>query len=226
MILSFDFADLSVHYVAVSPELLQHGEHPEADIVRGGMLKDTEVGVESCCLVFKHLGSLECEAEAGDPTAGRLYLLQVLLETADCPVRCVYPLRLDHAADDSHPLPCLLYVYLVRMQIHVELCLQGEADHDNRSGDVFLSVADDSHVIDKTHILAPEASHDPQDNTIKDREEEGAEQLRGDIADGHTSIRRGVEPALVRIEKLPQVKPSTPFAILFGDVHQGHFRKP
>ena len=167
------------------------------------MLKDAEVGVESCCLVFEQLGPLECEAETGDPAAGRLHLLQVLLETADCPVRSVYPLRLDNAADDSHSFPCLLYVYLIRMQIHVELSLQGESYHGDSSDDILLSVTDDGHVIDKTHIFAPEASHDPQGNTVKGGEEEGTEQLRGDVADRHASIRWGVEATLPRIEILP-----------------------
>ena len=190
------------------------------------MLKYSEVGVESRNLMFEQFCALQSHPHGSDARTCRLHFLQMLLQAVDCAVSRVNPLWLDYAADDRHALPCLLNVDLIRMEVHIEFLLQSDADHSNRSGDVFLSVADDGHVIDKTHVFALEASHDSQDNTVKDGEEEGTEQLRGDVADGHASIRRGVEPALVRIEKLPQVKPSTPFAVFLGDMHQGHFGKP
>lgn len=177
------------------------------------MLKYAEVGVEPCHLVLEQPGASQIKAEAADAGTCRFHILQMLLERADGPVCCVDPSRLDNAPDDAHSLPDFLGVYLIRMQFHVEFLLQGYADQSDRSHDILFSIAYDGHIVDKTHVSAMEASHYSQSDAVEEREEEGAEQLRSDVADRHTSVRRRVEAALLRIEELPQVNRSTPLAV-------------
>lgn len=190
------------------------------------MLKDAEVGIESGDLMIEQPGTLESQTGVRDAGACLLGTLHERLHVADGPVGCVDPSWLDNAADDRHPFPGVLYVYLVRMKIHVEFILQEDADHVDGPDDVLLSTGDDRHVIDKSHISATEASHDFQSKIVKNGQEEGTEELRGDVADRHTPVRWGVEAALPWVETFPQVNPSASVAVCLRDVHQGDMCDP
>lgn len=190
------------------------------------MLKDAEVGVESGYMVFEPFGAAQCQTGEGDAGAGLLRVLREDLHVADGPVGRIYPARLDDAADDRHPFLGFLNVYFVRMQIHVEFVLQENADLVDGSQDILLPACDERHVIDKSHVFAMETLHESQGEAVQNREEEGAEELRSDVADRHAPVRRGIEAALLRVEMLPQVNPSASLAICFGDVHQGDVSDP
>lgn len=190
------------------------------------MLHDAEVGVEPGDQMFQSLRPAHGDAMPEDGAAVSLGLGDLLLHAVDCTVRHIDPAGLDDTADDRDALVRFLDVDLVRMEVEVEFLLQEDSDEVYRLKYVFLPSGHEGHVVHEPDVLAAEAGDQVKDELVQERKEEGAEQLRGDVADRHTDVVRQIEAALLRVEMLPQVEPAPPLAVLLRHVHECDLREP
>ena len=97
------------------------------------------------------------------------------------------------------PYPCLCFNYL------------DDAD----------TASHDGIVIDESYILCSILFAKPTHELIKERQEEICEQLRCDIAYGHTYEHQGIKQALSLVEIFPKLEIASSLAVILWPVEDG-----
>lgn len=190
------------------------------------MLHDAEVGVESLDESLKDLRPPDRYPVGEDGAAVSFRLQYLLLHVVDCPVGDVDAPWLDDTADHRQSLLGGLYVHLIGMERQAELLEEESAYLSDSLKQVLLAVAYQCHVIHEADVPAAEATHQGDDELVKEGQEEAAEELRGDVPDRHAHVGRKVEAALLRVQFVPQLQTSALDAVGLRHVHQGDMGDP
>ena len=190
------------------------------------MLHDAEVGVESLDESLQDLRSPDRYPVGEDGAAVPFRLVHLFLHVVDGPVGDVDASGLDDAADHRQALHGGLYIHLIGMKRQAELLEEEGADLVDDLQQCFLAVTYQRHVIHEADVPAAEATHQGDDELVKEGQEEAAEELRGDVPDGHAHVGRKVEAALLWVQFVPQLQTSALDAVGLRHVHQGDMGDP